>query len=255
MRIHFNIHRSRQDLPHCAAIGFFLLEIIQVLGKASTLIISLFEICMIELWHNSFDNRNARNLLTLKKIKGKESLISSTKCLASRKHFAMLSNAHPAKWRFQGQKDVIRWCARTVGNTFAIIVTRQLMDMTILGMSFWTLTCLTGMLFELGCKCLFFNGYRQHCQLFSREEVLNWEMQMNPRQVMGQIQAELHPTLVHPCPNCRQLNAKVCTRVTYLSYHFPIFQMRFMVFGMLSCIYLYLERCIFLIEMTFLHGN
>ena len=50
---------------------------------------------------------------------------------------------------------------------------------------------------------------RQGCELFSNDEIRDWEMRMNPRQVVGQIQAELHPKHVHTCPNCRQVNAKV----------------------------------------------
>lgn len=35
---------------------------------------------------------------------------------------------------------------------------------------------------------------------------------MNPRQVVGQIRAELYPNVGHPCPTCRQVNPKVSLR-------------------------------------------
>lgn len=53
-----------------------------------------------------------------------------------------------------------------------------------------------------------YEHFRQGCKLFSDEEVQNWEMQMNPRQVVGQIQAELYFKRIYICPNCRQANAK-----------------------------------------------
>ncbi|KAG6474949.1 E3 ubiquitin-protein ligase RNF14-like [Zingiber officinale] len=55
-----------------------------------------------------------------------------------------------------------------------------------------------------------YDHFRGACELFPQEEIERWEMHMNVRQVVGQIQAEL---LVnqngHPCPTCRQANAKV----------------------------------------------
>lgn len=47
------------------------------------------------------------------------------------------------------------------------------------------------------------------CNLFPREEIQNWEHQMNDRQVVAQIRAGMYPNHGHPCPNCGQVNAKV----------------------------------------------
>ncbi|PQQ16694.1 E3 ubiquitin-protein ligase RNF14 [Prunus yedoensis var. nudiflora] len=47
------------------------------------------------------------------------------------------------------------------------------------------------------------------CELFPQEEIQNWEAQMNPRQVLGQIQAELFAAHGQLCPNCGQFNAKI----------------------------------------------
>ncbi|XP_057977348.1 uncharacterized protein LOC131164283 isoform X1 [Malania oleifera] len=47
------------------------------------------------------------------------------------------------------------------------------------------------------------------CQLFPQETIQNWEEQMNGRQVVAQIQAELFPDHGLSCPNCGQFNAKV----------------------------------------------
>ncbi|KAH0974362.1 hypothetical protein GBA52_016261, partial [Prunus armeniaca] len=46
------------------------------------------------------------------------------------------------------------------------------------------------------------------CELFPQEAIQNWEAQMNPRQVLGQIQAELFAAHGQLCPNCGQFNAK-----------------------------------------------
>ncbi|KAG1354254.1 putative E3 ubiquitin-protein ligase RNF14 [Cocos nucifera] len=54
-----------------------------------------------------------------------------------------------------------------------------------------------------------YDHFREGCELFPREEIERWEMHMNPRQVAAQIQADLFADVGHPCPNCRQLNAKV----------------------------------------------
>ncbi|GAB4834765.1 hypothetical protein Ancab_033033 [Ancistrocladus abbreviatus] len=47
------------------------------------------------------------------------------------------------------------------------------------------------------------------CELFPPEAIQDWEERMNARQVLAQIQAELFAANARPCPNCRQLNAKV----------------------------------------------
>uniref|UniRef100_A0A5B7BM42 RBR-type E3 ubiquitin transferase n=1 Tax=Davidia involucrata TaxID=16924 RepID=A0A5B7BM42_DAVIN len=47
------------------------------------------------------------------------------------------------------------------------------------------------------------------CELFPQEVIQNWEEQMNARQVVGQIQAELFADRGHSCPNCGQVNVKV----------------------------------------------
>lgn len=44
----------------------------------------------------------------------------------------MLSNAHLVRWQSQELKVVTRWCAKTAGSSSAIVVTKGLMDMTIL---------------------------------------------------------------------------------------------------------------------------
>lgn len=54
-----------------------------------------------------------------------------------------------------------------------------------------------------------YDHFKKGCELFSHEEVVRWEMQMNPRQVVAQIQAEMYAARSLPCPNCRQLNAKI----------------------------------------------
>ncbi|MCD9559538.1 hypothetical protein HAX54_017538, partial [Datura stramonium] len=46
------------------------------------------------------------------------------------------------------------------------------------------------------------------CELFPPEEIQMWEERINARQVIGQIQAQILPNRSHPCPNCRQINAK-----------------------------------------------
>ncbi|KAJ7953425.1 RBR-type E3 ubiquitin transferase [Quillaja saponaria] len=47
------------------------------------------------------------------------------------------------------------------------------------------------------------------CELFPQEMIRNWEERVNPRQVLGQIHAELFAEHGQGCPNCRQFNAKV----------------------------------------------
>ncbi|KAJ8506456.1 hypothetical protein OPV22_007342 [Ensete ventricosum] len=54
-----------------------------------------------------------------------------------------------------------------------------------------------------------YDHFREGCELFPHEEIERWEIQMNPRQVVGQIRAELYPNVGHPCPTCRQANPKV----------------------------------------------
>lgn len=60
-------------------------------------------------------------------------------------------------------------------------------------------------------KCLTFLFHkRQECELFPGEEITRWEAQMNARQVVAQVRAELFAGYAnHPCPNCGQRNAKV----------------------------------------------
>ncbi|XP_028549549.1 E3 ubiquitin-protein ligase RNF14 [Dendrobium catenatum] len=60
--------------------------------------------------------------------------------------------------------------------------------------------------------CKVIDGYdhfKEECQLFPREEILAWEEHINPRQMLGQLQAELHPDAANMCPNCGQMNAKI----------------------------------------------
>ncbi|KAK1326886.1 hypothetical protein QJS10_CPA01g02947 [Acorus calamus] len=47
------------------------------------------------------------------------------------------------------------------------------------------------------------------CNLFTQEMVGQWEMRMNERQAIGQVQAELHADSAVQCPNCGQLNGKL----------------------------------------------
>ncbi|KAK7309638.1 hypothetical protein RJT34_06531 [Clitoria ternatea] len=47
------------------------------------------------------------------------------------------------------------------------------------------------------------------CELFPREMVESWQERINPRQAVGQLQAELFPQHGLACPNCRQFNAKI----------------------------------------------
>ncbi|KAH7514989.1 uncharacterized protein LOC107431208 [Ziziphus jujuba] len=47
------------------------------------------------------------------------------------------------------------------------------------------------------------------CDLFPQEMIRNWEEHINPRQVLGQIQAELFAEHGQLCPNCGQFNGKV----------------------------------------------
>ncbi|ONK55797.1 uncharacterized protein A4U43_C10F1080 [Asparagus officinalis] len=50
-----------------------------------------------------------------------------------------------------------------------------------------------------------YDHFRESCELFSQEMIVEWELRMNQRRVMEQMQA-VHG---HACPNCHQLNAKV----------------------------------------------
>ncbi|KAL2901290.1 E3 ubiquitin-protein ligase RNF14 [Bienertia sinuspersici] len=47
------------------------------------------------------------------------------------------------------------------------------------------------------------------CDLFPQEMLERWEQRINARQLVGQIQAQLFAANARPCPNCRQLNAKI----------------------------------------------
>nr|XP_043608093.1 E3 ubiquitin-protein ligase RNF14 [Erigeron canadensis] len=47
------------------------------------------------------------------------------------------------------------------------------------------------------------------CELFPQEDVLIWEAQMNPRQLVGQVAAQLFAGVRQLCPQCGQMNAKV----------------------------------------------
>ncbi|KNA20123.1 hypothetical protein SOVF_055230 [Spinacia oleracea] len=47
------------------------------------------------------------------------------------------------------------------------------------------------------------------CQLFPQEAIVQWEEQVNARQVLGQIQAQMFAANARPCPGCKQLNAKM----------------------------------------------
>ncbi|XP_078163076.1 NDR1/HIN1-like 8 isoform X1 [Carex rostrata] len=54
-----------------------------------------------------------------------------------------------------------------------------------------------------------YDHFRQECELFPSEEINRWEAQMNARQVVAQVRAELFAGHAnHPCPNCGQRNAK-----------------------------------------------
>lgn len=47
------------------------------------------------------------------------------------------------------------------------------------------------------------------CTLFPAEAIQAWEERINERQLVGQIRNELFAERGHPCPTCRQINAKV----------------------------------------------
>ncbi|KAF3449386.1 hypothetical protein FNV43_RR10114 [Rhamnella rubrinervis] len=47
------------------------------------------------------------------------------------------------------------------------------------------------------------------CDLFPQEMIQDWQEHVNPRQVLGQVQAELFAEHGQLCPNCGQFNAKV----------------------------------------------
>lgn len=57
-------------------------------------------------------------------------------------------------------------------------------------------------------KC-FISWREGSCDLFPQEMIRNWEEHINPRQVLGQIQAELFAEHGQLCPNCGQFNGKV----------------------------------------------
>ncbi|XP_077244807.1 NDR1/HIN1-like 8 isoform X2 [Tasmannia lanceolata] len=60
------------------------------------------------------------------------------------------------------------------------------------------------------CKAI--DGYDHFgvsCSLFPRQVIENWEREMNGRQELGQMRAEMYPNLGIPCPSCRQVNAKM----------------------------------------------
>ncbi|XP_057448653.1 uncharacterized protein LOC130740160 [Lotus japonicus] len=47
------------------------------------------------------------------------------------------------------------------------------------------------------------------CELFPREMIDAWQENLNARQLVGQVQAELFPQRGTACPSCRQFNAKI----------------------------------------------
>ncbi|EEF34731.1 ring finger protein, putative [Ricinus communis] len=53
-----------------------------------------------------------------------------------------------------------------------------------------------------------YDHFRDACELFPREAIEQWERQMNARQIVAQVQAELFSEHAHRCPNCGQDNAK-----------------------------------------------
>ncbi|KAJ6836271.1 E3 ubiquitin-protein ligase RNF14 [Iris pallida] len=62
--------------------------------------------------------------------------------------------------------------------------------------------------YRCGQKISGYDHFSGNCELFTREEIVQWEMRMNPRQIAGQIQAERHANHGHPCPGCGQVNIK-----------------------------------------------
>lgn len=50
-----------------------------------------------------------------------------------------------------------------------------------------------------------------------------WEERINHRQMVGQIQAQIHANHGHPCPNCGQMNAKVRQVLNFFSLK-PLFR-------------------------------
>lgn len=58
------------------------------------------------------------------------------------------------------------------------------------------------------------------CDLFPQEMIQEWQERINPRQVLGQVQAELFAEHGQLCPNCGQFNAKVSKDA--LSYVYKI---------------------------------
>lgn len=57
------------------------------------------------------------------------------------------------------------------------------------------------------------SGYEHYrtgnCELFPAEEIRRWEDEVNGRQIVGQIQAQMFANNGDPCPNCGQQNVKV----------------------------------------------
>ncbi|KAK8926255.1 hypothetical protein KSP39_PZI018940 [Platanthera zijinensis] len=60
--------------------------------------------------------------------------------------------------------------------------------------------------------CVAIDGYdhfKDGCQLFTDQQVLEWEALRNPRQIVRRLQAEFNSGTTQMCPNCGQMNAKV----------------------------------------------
>lgn len=124
------------------------------------------------------------------------------------------NNALLVRWPYLGPKVAIRWFVITVGNISAIGVINQYLDMSISGLLFVKL-CYGHISyvvpddrphnFEKKIK----NCRTGNCELFPAEEIRRWEDQINGRQIVGQMQAQMFANNGHPCPNCGQQNVKV----------------------------------------------